>query len=190
MEWTGGRATSGGERWTHTRGKQKHSFSSAYRTLPYQHTHYQCKELKPPHRPLGSPSHSHSVLSPQPFPLLLTSPSPILPTLPTHLTILSQLVRELLIISVRANLKLLSPPTIKNQAGCRKGRGSEEEGGKGVSFAAIVCSFYHKLESNSQLLHIPPPLSQAPSDLLLCPCPTLLRPLCSSHHKLPSAKCR
>ena len=34
--------------------------------------------------------------------------------------------------SVRANLKLLSPPTIKNQAGCRKGReGEREEGGQG-----------------------------------------------------------
>ena len=30
MKWTGGRDTSGGERWTRTRGKQKHSFSSAY----------------------------------------------------------------------------------------------------------------------------------------------------------------
>ena len=40
MKWTGGRVTSGGERWTHTRGKQKHSCSSAYRTLPFQHTHY------------------------------------------------------------------------------------------------------------------------------------------------------
>ena len=31
-------------------------------------------------------------------------------------------------------MKLLSPPTIKNQAGCRKGRGRREregEGGKG-----------------------------------------------------------
>ena len=53
-------------------------------------------------------------------------------------------------LSVRANLKILHPPTIKNQAGCRKGRGSEEGGGKGVGFAAIVCSFSHKLESNSQ----------------------------------------
>ena len=40
VKWTGGRVTSGGERWTHTKWKQKHSFSSTYRTLAFQHTHY------------------------------------------------------------------------------------------------------------------------------------------------------
>ena len=122
MKWTGGRATSGGERWTHTRGKQKHSFSSAYRALPFHSNTHTISVRDWNHLTNWDPLISLTrILSPFSFPLrpipvppLLTSPSPILPTLPTHLTILSQLVRELVIISVRANLKLLSSPTIKN----------------------------------------------------------------------------
>ena len=70
MKWTGGRATmaSGGEGWTHIRGKQKHSFSSAYRTLPLQHTHYQC----------GIETTSQTTRIPFSFPL-----RPISPTLPS-----------------------------------------------------------------------------------------------------------
>ena len=39
-----------------------------------------------------------------------------------------------------------------------------------MDFVAIVCNFYHKLESNPP--YPSPPLSQAPPDLLLCPRPT------------------
>ena len=166
MKWTGGRATSGGERWTHTRGKQKHSFSSAYRTLPFQHTHTISvrwgNHLTDQDSPTPTPPHSSPLIgirSPFSFPLLSISPPLSLPLplcpfplttspfsllfSPSHLTSQSSLSSSENSSSffVRANLN-------QNQASCRKGRGSEKGGGKRVGFAAIVCSFYHKLESN------------------------------------------
>ena len=126
MKWTGGRVTSGGERWTHTRGKQKHSFSSAYRTLPFQHTQTISvrSETSLTGIPLPLPSlattHLHLPTRPSPplpYPslplslLLSLNPSPF-----TSQSSLS-LSENSSSFSVRANLKLLSPPTIKNQAG-------------------------------------------------------------------------
>ena len=91
----------------HTRGKQKHSFSSAYRT----------------------PSLSTPSLPSLPLPLPLPLSLPLLLSLyPFPFTSQSSLSssENSSSFSVRANLKLLSPPTIKNQAGCRKGRGRRE----------------------------------------------------------------
>ena len=62
--------------------------------------------------------------------LPLLTPPPHLPD-PSHLTILSQ--------SYSINSKLLSPPTIKNQAGCRKGKGRERgRSAEGVSVVSIT----------------------------------------------------
>ena len=86
--------------------------------------------------PLPLPSHSHLCLSPLieiPLPVP-TLPSPSLPLLSIPLTSQSSLSssENSSSFSVRANLKLLSPPTIKNQTGCRKWReGGRERGGGG-----------------------------------------------------------
>ena len=80
----------------------------------------------------------HPPSSPLPFPPSLSPtplPHPPLPPLPLLLSLYQSpltsqsslsLSENSSSLSVRANLKLLSPPTIKNQAGCKKGRGRRE----------------------------------------------------------------
>ena len=90
----------------------EHSFSSAYRT-PF----------------FSTPSLPSLPSLPLPLSLSPSLPLPLLLSLyPSPLTSQSSLSssENSSSFSVRANLKLLSPPTIKNQAGCRKGRGRRE----------------------------------------------------------------
>ena len=114
-----------------------HACQSGVELLPMHgssrvHVH----QLSPPGIPLPLPSHSHLCPSPLiglPLPVP-TLPSPSLPLLSIPLTSQSSLCssENSLSFSIRANLKLLSPPTIKNQAGCRKWReGGSERGGGG-----------------------------------------------------------
>ena len=135
MKWTGGRATSGGERWTHTRGKQKHSFSSAYRTFSIPtHTlaisvrdwnHLTDRDLSPlpfSFQPLSVPTDwAPSPCTHPPLPLPPTSLHP------SHLTILSQLVRELLVLFCQSQLE--APVSSNHQEPGRLQEGEGEEGG-------------------------------------------------------------
>ena len=156
-------------------GKQKHSFSSAYRTLSFQHTYtISVKGMKPP---LLSPCLPHLLLSlypspPPPLPL----PLPSLATPPLHLLLsLYPSLSPYNPLSVRQRTphhfcqsQLEAPVSSNHQEPGRLQEG--ERGGveKGVKFAAIVCSFYHN--SIFQLLHIllyPHPYSQVHTQLVL-----------------------
>ena len=130
MKWTGGRVTSSGERWTHTRGKQKHSFSSAYRTLPFQHTLLvsgaETTSLTGIPIPLPPPLPSHSRL------LLPISPSLPFLTIPAHLTILSQPIKELLILFCQRQFEAPVSSNHHEPGRLKEGEreGEREEGGK------------------------------------------------------------
>ena len=69
--------------------------------------------------------------------------------------------------------QLEAPVSSNHQEPGRLQEGKRERGrrGKGGSFAAIVCSFYHKLESISQLFHIPPHCHKPPLTSCSVPAP-------------------
>ena len=108
----------------HTQGGSRNTPLALLTGHFHSNTHTQCKGVKPPHcQESLSPSPPLHPSPPPPYPsphLLSLYPSPF-----TSQSSLSSSENSSF-FSVRANLKLLSPLTIKNQAGCRKRR--EEEG--------------------------------------------------------------